>query len=270
MNEPARGKESIPARAAGRRTGLGSRPVVSIAFGFSAALHAFFIVAYPLFFRQLRPEAVAFPLASSSAGPEGIDVIRIVEVNVVPDARRPEEPVQVAPVQVTAPELGGPVLADAGPSVELVRPGQTAAERLRPNPTDARLWAPLPPEFSQLTLEQREELLVAGRLTDWYDSVAATAAADAAWKDWTFTDGSGGRWGVSPGQLHLGKITIPLPFAFDAPPGQRDYMRQWDEMARQGANAQVQQTVRDRMEAIRARRDRERAAARADTTSTPN
>jgi hypothetical protein len=266
MNEPAGGDAWTPAPTGGRRPGLGSKPVVWSAFGISAALHAFFIIVYPFFGPRMHPEVAAFPLASSTSHPEGLDVIRIVEIDAVPDAQRPEEPIPPARVQARTPDLRGPDLSDTGPAVAFAPPGESAAEYLRPRLSDPRLWAPLPPEFSQLTLEQREELLIAGRLTDWYDSVSAVAAADAAWKDWTFTDGSGGRWGISPGQLHLGKVTIPLPFAFDAPPGQRDYMERWNEMARQGANAQVQQTVRDRMEAIRARRDKERAAARADTT----
>jgi hypothetical protein len=39
-------------------------------------------------------------------------------------------------------------------------------------------------------------------------------------------------------------------------------------MARQGANALIQQSVRERQEAIRARRDAERAGIGADTTQT--
>ena len=40
---------------------------------------------------------------------------------------------------------------------------------------------------------------------------------------------------------------------------------QWEEIARQGARVEVQETLRERTEAIRVRRERERAAARGDT-----
>jgi hypothetical protein len=237
------------------------------AFAVSIAVHVLAVVMYPSVVRRISPEGVAFLFPAIAGAPEGIEVIRIVEVDQIQDVERPEDPREVAEIEVAAAEVEGPGLEDA-PEVVLPRPGLTPAERLRPRLTDRRLWAPLPPEFRELTLEQREELLIAGRLNAWYDSVAAVAAADAAWKDWTFKDGDGGRWGVSEGQLHLGDITIPLPFAFDAPPGQRDYMWQWNEIARQGAQAAVQETVRERLEAIRARRDRERAEAQGDTTGT--
>jgi hypothetical protein len=146
--------------------------------------------------------------------------------------------------------------------------GETPAERLQPGFRDRRLWAPLPEEFRTLTPEQREELLIANRFQAWNDSAAAAAAAEAALRDWTFTDGDGDRWGVSDGQLHLGGLTIPLPFNVQGSAAQRDYMRSFDEMARQGANALIQQSVRERQEAIRARRDAERAAAQGDTART--
>ncbi len=207
------------------------------------------------------------PFASSPSRPQGMDVIRIVEVDAVPDAQRPEEPIRVAPVQAATPDLRGPSVGEE-PSIDLGGFGETAAERLRPNLTDPRLWAPLPPEFTALSLEQREELLIAGRLTEWNDSMAAAAAA--ATPNWAFTDSKGRQWGIADGKLHLGSIAIPIP-SFSPPPGQdRDYLRQFDEMARQSANAQTQQTVRERLEAIRERRDRERAAAQADSAGTSN
>jgi hypothetical protein len=71
---------------------------------------------------------------------------------------------------------------------------------------------------------------------------------------------------VADGQLHLGGLVLPLPVFGAAPGAARERAWQWDEIARQGASVAVQQTVRERMEAIRARRDRERAEAQADTT----
>lgn len=271
MEDSAGGRDPTSGRVAPRQSGLGSPTLVRAAFGVSVAIHVLAILTYPALLRRLDPEGVAFPFPSFAGSPDGIEVIQLVEVDVLDEVARPEDPRQVerieaAPVAIEGPSLGDPT------SVDLPGPGLTPAERLRPRLTDRRLWAPLPPEFSELTLEQREELMVAGRLAEWQDSMNAAAAAAAAWTDWTFTDGDGGRWGISEGRLHLGDLTIPLP-TFDAPYGQRDFMWQWNEIARQGAQAAVQETVRERMEAIRARRDqereRERAAAQPDSAAGP-
>ena len=261
MQDRARGRELPPDRATRRRSGLGSRPVVRAAFGASVALHVLAILAYPAVSRRLDPEGAAFPYSGAAGSPQGVEVIQLVEVDAVEDLERPEDPEEIDRIDAPPVEIRRPTLGGEPGGIDLPAPGLTPAERLRPRLSDRRLWGPLPPEFSELTLEQREELILAGRLEEWQDSVNAAAAAAAAWTDWTFEDGDGGRWGISERGLHLGDLTLPLP-TFDAPYGQRDYMRSWNEMARQGAQAAVQETVRQRMEAIRARRDAERARER--------
>ncbi|HUF75327.1 MAG TPA: hypothetical protein VMM35_03575 [Longimicrobiales bacterium] len=269
MEERAGGREPPLDRVTQRRPGLGSRPVVRAAFGASVALHVLAILAYPALSRRLDPEGAAFPYSAGAGSPAGIEVIEVVEVDVVEELERPEDPEEIERIATAPVEIERPTLGERG-DIDLPAPGLTPAERLRPRLSDRRIWAPLPPEWSELTLEQREELLIAGRLQEWQDSVSAATAAAAAWTDWTFQDGDGGRWGVSQQGLHLGDLTLPLP-QFEAPYGQREYMWQWNEIARQGARAAVQETVRDRMEAIRARRDaeraRERSSAPADSTN---
>jgi hypothetical protein len=272
MEDRTGDRDPTSGRVARRRSGLGSPRLVRTALGVSVAIHVLAILIYPALSRRLDPQGIAFPTPSSEGSSGGIEVIQLVEVDVAPELARPEDPREIERIAAPPVPIEGPGVGDLA-GVDLPTPGLTPAERLRPRLTDRRLWAPLPPEFSELTLEQREELLLAGRLAEWQDSVNAAAAAAAAWTDWTFKDGDGGRWGVSEGQLHLGDLTIPLPFAFEAPPGQRDFMWQWNEIARQGAQAAVQESVRERMEAIRARRDqereRERAAAQPDSTGGP-
>jgi hypothetical protein len=231
------------------------------AFSVSAALHVFFILIYPSLFPRIEPGDAGFRLPVGARVSNGIEVLELVEIDVTEDVDRPDDP-ELEPVERRDVTASRPGLADA-PVVDFARPGISAAERLRPNLTDRRLWAPLPAEFRELTLEQREELALSGRLQAWYDSVAATAAAEAAWTDWTFTDGDGNKWGISDGQLHLGGLTLPLPSFAAAPGAARERAWQWDEISRQGAAVAVQQTVKERMEAIRERRDRERAAERA-------
>lgn len=246
------------------RRGLASRSVVWGAFTVSAVLHLFFIFIYPTLFPSLDPSDAGLMLPSAAPAPDGIEVMQIVEIDVVPEVEPPEEP-ELEPVADREIVVVTPSVVDAE-VIDLARPGITAAERLRPNLRDARLWAPLPQQFRELTLQQSEELAISGRLAEWYDSVSAAADAEAAWTDWTFVDGDGRRWGVSEGQLHLGGLTLPLPVFGAAPGAARERAWQWEEIRRQGASVAVQQTVRERMEAIRARRDRERAEARGDST----
>lgn len=267
-NRPGANDPSVE-RVTRRRSGLGPPSVRRAAFGVSVAIHVLAILLYPTVSRRLDPQGAAFPFPQAAGSPGGIEVIEVVEVDVLEELERPEDPEEVAridtaPVEVARPTLGGP------DRIELPAPGLTPAEILQPRITERRIWAPPPREWSELTLEQREELLVAGRLEAWMDSVNAANAAASAWTDWTFTDGDGGRWGFSEQGLHLGDLTIPIPTLDAAYGQQRAYLRDFDEMARQGAQAAVQESVRERMEAIRARRDaeraRERAAQPADTT----
>ncbi len=274
MSPPPAGARPLPALV--RPGGLGSRRVVWGSFTGSVAIHAVILLAAAL--GVSLPPASESPVARAIRPIDsGVEIVWILGGSPPPEpVARPDEPAPIA--SGSAPEVivVRPSLDDSGFELALPdlsgpgAPGATPAERLQPGMTDERLWAPLPVEFRTLTLEQREELLIAGRFGAWNDSVAAAIAADARWRDWTFTDGDGDRWGVADGQLHLGGLAIPLPLTFDAPVGQREYLRQFEEIQRQGANALVQQSVRERQEAIRARRDRERAEAQPnDSTRNP-
>lgn len=265
MMNQAGGQDPRLDRAGPSRRGLGSRRLVWGAFAVSAALHVFAVLLYPALFPRLAPSEAQYVVPIGTATPGGLEVVQVIEIDIVEEPDEPDEP-EFEPIEEREVRVSGPQ-ATEGPVVDFARPGVTPAERLRPRVSDPRLWAPLPEELTALTLEQREELALAGRLEAWYDSVRAAADAESAMTDWTFTDGDGGRWGVADGQLFLGDIALPLP-VFAAPPGAaRDRAWQWEELARQGQAVRVQQTVRDRMEAIRARRDAERAAQQGDTTS---
>ena len=263
------GAETSSDRAGPSRSGLGSRRVVRTAFAFSVAVHVLAISMYPRFVRT-RPELGAFPLPATTPTTQGSVVIRLIEIDQTPDPERPDEPEEIEELAEPAPEVDAPSF-DALPGIEIVPLGPTVAERLRPNLRNAMLWTEPPPEFFDLTLEQREELLVAGRITEWLDSVGVARAGEEAATDWTFGDADGGRWGVSPRGIHLGDITIPLPnFTLGTPVGKRDEanrrLREYEEIARQAGQAVLLQSWKERSEAIRARRDRERAAAQPDTT----
>ena len=187
-------------------------------------------------------------------------VVRVVEIEPLDlTAEPPEElPEPTEEIQVE--------LADAGPPpvpsvIEFSEPtgGRRAAEVLRVRSSDTRLWRQAMPEAFELTEAARLELQVAGRLEEWADSVAEVVAAEYALTDWTTDDG---RWGITPGQIHIAGITIPLPFYFGGNSWQRDQAmrRAWeDQDILNGASAQdVRSSWRDRADAMRRRRDRDR------------
>ena len=100
--------------------------------------------------------------------------------------------------------------------------------------------------------------------------IAAAQAAEARLTDWTYTDSEGKRWGVADGKIYLGDVVLPGTHLFGVPVGKRDEVAQrkwqWDEIMRQTARFDVEESWAERQDAIRERRDRERAEVLPDTT----
>jgi len=267
MTLRAGGRDTPADRAAGpRRPGPGS---TWIGLGISLVVHVVLVLSYAAFAGRLRPETASFPLPTASGEPAGgLVVLRIVEFDDEEALAIPE------PEEVAVPELEAPAAPFPGveeePGQVLVEPGRTVAERLRPNLRDPRIWAP-DRALGALTPELLEELVVAGLLEEWVDSMRAAAAADSALTDWTVTGEDGKRWGVANGRIYLGDYSLPLPFEFGVNPWARqqanDRMYQWEEITRQGRTMEIRDGWRERAQAIRERRDRERAQA--DTTRGP-
>ncbi len=275
------------------------RRVVALSFAISAAVNVLAVLIYAFMWASFRPAGeAAFPVGMVGAGGVGgggggggMQVVRIVELTPPPkpSAERkhvtvpptPKRPAQAAPEtqpgHAAKPGSGGAGKggAGAGPGAG-VGEGQgglpSAAERLRPHPESKRLWAPASPALTRLTKEERMQLALSGRLKEWQDSVQRADSISASATDWTFTDKEGRRWGVTPGELHLGKITIPLPFSFGVTPGNRSAaeLRTWEWNAIQQLNTQegIRQDWKERAKAIRERMDKQRAAAKADSSKT--
>lgn len=263
MTDQARGDDTSDRAASSRRPDHVSRRLIWTTLAISAVLHLVAIAIYPLLFDRLRPEAAEYVFPSFSSEPRGVTVIRLVEIDEEEETlETPREPDDVA-----VPETPG-VVFDV-PSftpeidVEYAPIPPTAAERLRPNLVDSRIWAPLDRVLGELTPAHREELLASGRLQAWYDSVRVAEEAERSLTDWTFTDESGKRWGVSDGRVYLGDFSLPMPFEFGVTPGNRAEVNQrlyeFEEIQRQGRTMELRDSWRARSEAIRARRDRERA-----------
>lgn len=238
----------------------------AFALGTSVVLHVVAIWLYTSGMDVLRPDVAAFPLPSDAGSEQGVVVIQIVTLD-DPDPERPDDPEEIQEVVVPEAQAQAPSIVGL-PVAILVPPGPTVAERLRPRLVDARFWARPPPEFWELPIELREELILSARIVSWYDSVAVARAAEDRLTDWTFTDSKGGRWGVADGRIYLGDIVVPVPLFFGVPVGKRDVTarRVWEfeEIERQSQRFLIEENWRERSAAIRARRDRERAAA-ADT-----
>ncbi len=272
MTVPMRSDRSPEWEVPAKRDGA-YRRALAAGIGVSTALHIVAVVLYAVNFTEWSPRETVVGLVSPSRTTSGMRIVRVLEI-AFPDlfAEPPEELLEEEEILLEFPDVGQPV-PGPGP-VELNEPpgGRRAADVLRVRSSDTRLWREAMPEAFVLTDTERMQLQLAGRLEEWTDSVAVAVAAELALTDWTTTDDQGRRWGISPGRLHLGDITLPLPFYFGGNSWQRDEWtrRAWeDQDILNGAGVQgVRSSWRDRAEAIRRRQDRNRAetAAAPDTT----
>jgi hypothetical protein len=230
--------------------------------GASAAVHIGVVVIYSMVLTQWSPRETVFTVESPSRAFSDMRVVQVVEI-ALPDltAAPPDDPSEpTAEIQLEALDVGPPV--PDGFDIGERPGGRRASEVLRVRASDLRLWREAMPELFELTDAERMQLELAGRLEEWTDSVAQIVAAELALTDWTTTDDQGRRWGISPGQLHLGDLTLPLPFYFGGNSWQRDEAnrRAWeDQDILNGANVQaLRSSWRERAEAIRRRRNRDR------------
>jgi len=250
----------------------------AIAFALLIHLVGLFIVRFEIRFPETPLEALRVHFIP--VGPTATEVIPIAP----PRAALPEVAIGEPVTPTTTPRITAP--APATRAATITEPGVTSpaageareaadpralVDRIRPRGTDARLWAAMPAE--PIVTEQPVDATAAAlaplyaQLNAFNDSSAAAAAAAARATDWTVDDGSGGKWGVSPGRIHLGKLTLPLPFSFSAPPGRRaelsGRLSGWNAIRRQADQVDTNDSFEDRVKAIR-----ERNAAKRDTSRT--
>ena len=195
----------------------------------------------------------------------------------VPAAPRPVAPSSVPttlpPADPAAPVTGG---AGSGPVVG----AGGATEGIRPQYTDPRLWTR--PEAAVATAPRgaRElgkyiaDSVIADRLGYARDSILAAqelAAGQRRPGDWT-ASGPGGKWGMDPNNIHLGKVKIPTALlGLLSSNLQRNLRGNPTEMANERRLAEVRADLmqhaqremnedefRRAVREIRARKDRER------------
>ncbi len=225
----------------------------------SVLLHVLFVRLSPLIIRYLEPDIVYYvptPIVMPEQGMRVVDVV-VVEGPVIEPVREPE------PEQT--------------PTVEEVEPTPyvSAAERLRPRVGDWRLWL-VPPIMRRTDLTEAERLAeVRARLyailEAYDDSLAAELAREIERLDWTIGE-EGEEWGISPGKIHLGGITLPLPLYFGLDPAEQRRRQgsidDWNAIRRQAGQGAINELFDERIRAIRERKAREEAeqAAKKDTT----
>lgn len=239
------------------------RRALLVGLGLSLALHLLIV----LIARRtwLVPVPIELPEAPVVAVGGERTTMRVERIVIVPEARaeaeatervepeeRPEPEAEPAPVTI-------PGAVDAAPA-----PGASALDRLRPRMADPRLWTrpelPPPEEPSDIEVVRAR---IARRIQEWNDSVAAEAGRAADAMDWTVKDGEGKRWGISPGKIHLGDLTIPVPVNIGGGPSpQREKAEERasrdKEVAAQAERAAADENREERVRAIRERKDQER------------
>jgi len=242
-----------------------SRRVLAWSLGFSALVHLLAIALYQLG-DGIPAGSLPPPVPTrESPPPEGLLVLNLVEM---PPGEEPDDPLQPEEEEPAEPFLPGPPPGAPAPpgGVPTAPPGEeeraprTAAELLRPTLGDPDLWVFRLPELSD---QERYRLQLEGRLEAWQDSVMAEMERARQATDWTYTDDDGNRWGISPGRIHLGSFSLPLPLGFATPPGLRDEIErrgwEWDEIQRGAASGVTWETWQERAREIRQRREAERA-----------
>lgn len=230
---------------------------IFIGVGASVIVHLLFVFMSGLIVGYLEPNYSVLPAAEPrrirEEGTQVVD-IRVTENVEVEPQRTPQpqpEPQVRQPVEVIDPVIVG-----------------TAAERLRPQLGDIRLRL-IPslflPNIDMTTEERAAELRARlyALIEAYDDSIAAALALEAEAMDWTVGE-EGNKWGVSPGQIHLGPITLPLPFYFGPTREQAEQAGEWAVIQQQAGQGAADEVFDERVRAIRERREQE---AKGDTTS---
>jgi hypothetical protein len=238
------------------------RVAVYVGLILSVLLHILAVRLSPLVFRYLEPDTALFsPPRAVQPLPGGM---RAVEIRVV----------ESLPVEEPAPQPEPEPEAEAVEPAEETVPPLAAAERLRPRVGDWRLWLISPVTYrTDLTPAERTAELEArlqAMLEAYDDSMAAELAALQERMDWTVGE-EGNKWGVSPGKIHLGPITLPLPLYIGPGREYEDMLGDYNAIQRQAGQAGIDESFDDRVKAMRERNQkaREEAQQKAQRDTTP-
>lgn len=227
---------------------------VAIGIALSVLFHVVLVLLSPLVVRYMEPGSVFFrnPVVPR-ARDDGMRVVEIRVAETVPAEPLPEQP---QPEPEEEPAAGEPEGATASTL--------SAAEQLRPRVGDWRLWV-VSPETGRADESPAERAAAVNDrlhaiLEAYEDSIAAMLAEERM--DWTVGK-EGNRWGVSPGKLHLGPVTLPLPLYLGPHPAtQRELgerTQEWYLIRGQQDRGAIDEEFGDRVKAIRERKAQEKA-----------
>jgi hypothetical protein len=255
--------------------------------GISALLHLLLLLFASRAWIPVRShgggaEAAARPAGSSLPEMQALRLRLTDDAEPLAPEEVPEEVPERAAPEMVAPRRTPIPVVPASPAVDPRARGEgtqpdaaaptarTPAERMQPGLGDPRLWERpgAPPEPEKSDFERARERVYA-RIDALNDSLAAEGAAADRATDWTFTDKDGKKWGVSPGGIHLGGVTLPIPIRAPGPPDkakeERDRARKGAEIDWHGDRARVRGSIQDQIKATREEKDRARAAKRDST-----
>jgi len=232
--------------------------------------------------REAAPTGGGGAAAAAHATPfVGLRVVRLREHRPAADASGPvssREPVVAPSPARRAPREGPAVIPGPGaaartlgasPSSPGSEPPRRAADALGPALGDGRLWARR--EGAPARDWAREEFVLAWRIVREMRASAQRPRATPGMSRWV---GGGGRagWGVSPGRLRLGSVTVPVcggagadaaECGFGLLPHRRQayaaWRRAYADISLQARRFDLDAELRARALAIRARRDAERS-----------
>lgn len=228
------------------------RRVLRAALFASALLHVLALGILGGLLEAPRSERPSTPVPYTIEPPAGMRAVNIRPV-AAGEAPSPPEPRTTPEEEVAAVRTPDPAPAATRPGPR-VADGRSAADRLAPRLIDARLWRPMvliPREPTLADVQAR----IAAAVELLSDSALADAEARIRATDWTAKDADGGRWGISPGKLHLGKLTLPLPVYVEEYDPRRD---EYYDLEAQVDRTRFLESFEDRVRKIRERRERER------------
>lgn len=279
--------ESRLAERARRERESGYRRAVRAGLALSVLLHL--LALWSTRAVRLPPSPFVTPPVETVPAPEGLVVVDVAVTEpeeepseatpaAEPAEERPEpEPreLEVVEAEPEEAETDLPPARGVGEPAPPAEPEEgerlSNAERLIPRFSDPRIWFdPRHPRLfgDRLARFARADSAVRAILRDWLDSLALSEELMRRALDWTY-EKDGERWGISPEGLHLGDITIPIPFdLMPSGPRRRELeqaLRDLEQIQLQNLREDLERIGEERRRAMRERSEEE-ARRRGDTT----
>ena len=263
--------DSLPSVRTGRVDSY--RRTLPWAMGVSVVVHLLliFFVSRLLY---LGAPGLFGPVPTVVELPEGIEVVEVPEPEPRPPLSEPDRPeIRPGEQEVIQVVPGEPEEGAGEPEPQPRR--MTNAEILRPRVGDLRLWSPYPDEpFPPRVAAAyaRADSAIRAAVRGWLDSLNLSEEERRRATDWTFGEGDS-QWGISEKGLHLGDITIPIPFGAlfgqsMSPNAQkaRQMIREFNEIRQQDIDTDIRKQREEALKEMRRRTQDEIERRNRDTT----